>query len=78
MRTIQIFLLSLLSLFLNGQDLIQGIVLDPDNIPLTGANVFIKGSYDGTVTDTLGNFKLMAQKTDSSVLVISFLGYETA
>ncbi len=78
MRTIQIILFSLLSLFLNGQDMIQGIVLDPDNIPLTGANVFIKGSYDGTVSDTLGKFKLMAQRTDSSVLVISFLGYETS
>lgn len=59
------------------QDLIQGSVKDTDEIPLTGANVYIQGTYKGTITDQNGRFSFYAEINDSSLLVISFLGYET-
>jgi TonB-linked SusC/RagA family outer membrane protein len=44
-----------------------------DNQPVPGANVIIKGTSTGTVTDINGNFSISVKSGD--VLVISFLGY---
>ena len=45
---------------------------EPD--PVIGANVVVKGTTTGTVTDFDGNFELQAKAGD--VLVVSFLGYK--
>jgi len=44
--------------------------------PLAGANVLLKGTTTGTVTDLDGTFSLEVSG-NSSVLVISYTGYET-
>jgi len=54
---------------------ISGMVLDSDNDPVIGANVLVKGTTRGTVTDIDGSFTIDAQPED--VLVISYLGFET-
>src|SRR5688572_30243562 len=55
---------------------IQGTVTDAgDGSPLVGANVLIRGTTTGTITDTEGKFALDAGPED--VLVISFIGYLT-
>jgi vitamin B12 transporter len=59
------------------QIILKGKVYDDNNLPLIGANVFLKGSYNGTTTDTSGNFTLPIQDIDSAYLTISFLGYQT-
>lgn len=51
----------------------QGIVLDEKGGPIIGANVIIKGSNNGTVTNVDGNFTLKVPV--GSVLKISFIGY---
>lgn len=54
---------------------VQGVVLaqdEPD--PVIGANVMIKGSTTGTITDFDGNFELQANVGD--VLQVSFMGYK--
>ena len=40
-----------------------------------GANVVIKGTTNGTITDLDGKFKLQAKQGD--IIVISFIGYKT-
>lgn len=45
-----------------------------DGSPIPGANVLIKGTTTGTVTDIDGNYKLTVP-TDGTTLVISFIGY---
>ena len=53
------FLLIILHLMLSavfGQVRISGIVTDQKKMPLCGANVFLKESYDGATADTLGHF----------------------
>ena len=40
-----------------------------------GANILVKGTTNGTITDFDGNFTLEAKKGD--VIVISFIGYKT-
>ena len=46
-----------------------------DGSGIPGANVIVKGTNLGTVTDTDGNFSISA--SDNSVLVFSFVGYAT-
>lgn len=55
---------------------VTGVVMaqdEPD--PVIGANVMIKGTTNGTITDFDGNFSIQAKAGD--VLQISFMGYKT-
>ncbi len=56
--------------------IVHGIVTDTKSIPLSGSNVYIKGSYDGTITDTLGKYELKTSLTGTQVLVVSNVGFE--
>jgi iron complex outermembrane receptor protein len=57
---------------------IKGIVLDADSrLPLRGANVFIKGTNLGSATNDAGSFLIDYNFTDSSVIVVSYIGYST-
>lgn len=53
---------------------IKGKVVDPSGEPVIGANVSIKGTTNGTITDFDGNFTL---NNAEGTLVISFIGYTT-
>lgn len=71
----------LLSLFLGFASLsvhgqVYGIVIDKEG-PIIGANVFIEGSYDGTVTDTDGQFSFSTDLEGPQSLLISYLGYQS-
>ena len=56
------------------QRTISGTVTDAETgEPLIGANVLIKGTSTGTVTDLDGNFSILA--TDEDVLIFSYTGY---
>ncbi len=59
-----------------GQSKISGIVVDESNQPLPGASVLEKGTMNGTETDFDGKFSLNT-KSESGVLVISYIGYKT-
>ena len=52
---------------------VNGIVKDTTGEPVIGANVLVKGTTIGTITDFDGNFQLMANKGD--IIVISFIGF---
>ena len=53
---------------------VKGLVKDTTGEPIIGANVVIKGTTNGTITDFDGNFQLNANKGD--IIVISFIGYQ--
>ncbi len=55
---------------------INGTVLDEDQAPIPGVNVLVKGTSNGTTTDTNGRFALDVPD-ENSVLVFSFIGYTT-
>ena len=67
-----IFLTSFLSSF--AQTTIEGVVNDAKGLPLIGANVVVKGTKNGVLTDFEGVFKIQAKIGD--VLLISSLGFE--
>ncbi|MDE6181361.1 MAG: SusC/RagA family TonB-linked outer membrane protein [Phocaeicola sp.] len=54
---------------------VKGLVKDTTGEPVIGANVVVKGTTNGTITDFDGNFQLTANKGD--LIVISFIGYLT-
>ncbi|MFB9054085.1 carboxypeptidase-like regulatory domain-containing protein [Formosa undariae] len=56
---------------------ISGRVTDAKNIPITGANVYLEGSYDGGTSDETGAFHFKTTKTGIQVLIVSFLSFET-
>ncbi len=56
------------------QKTIKGTVVDAANIPVIGANVFVKGTTHGTITDMDGNFTL-TNVAENSTLVISYIGF---
>ncbi|WP_418511050.1 TonB-dependent receptor [Corallibacter sp.] len=56
---------------------IKGTIIDEAGVPVTGANVLIKGSASGATTDFDGNFSFTTNLEGEQVLQVSFIGYET-
>lgn len=52
---------------------ITGVVKDAAGEPIIGANVVVKGTTNGTVTDLDGNFSL--QCPSNAVLVVTYVGF---
>lgn len=44
--------------------------------PLVGANVFIAGTIDGCLTDSLGSFSFVTSQTGDVTLKVSFIGFD--
>lgn len=55
---------------------IKGVVIDPKGIPVIGANVLVKGTTVGTITDVDGRFTL-DNVPASATLVVSYIGFHT-
>ena len=52
---------------------ITGTVLDPTGMPVIGANIMVKGTTNGTITDMDGKFSLDVPK--GATLVVTYVGY---
>ncbi|HEX9602078.1 MAG TPA: carboxypeptidase-like regulatory domain-containing protein, partial [Mariniflexile sp.] len=55
---------------------ITGVVKDATGMVLPGANVLVKGTTNGVMTDFDGEFKLDIEAS-ATTLVVSFVGFET-
>ncbi|MEM8507576.1 MAG: DUF5686 family protein [Bacteroidota bacterium] len=66
----------LLSLSLFSQTKVGGIVVDEFGDPIAFANIVLKNSFEGTITNDNGRFYLETETTYST-LVVSFIGYDT-
>ncbi|MGL4493626.1 MAG: SusC/RagA family TonB-linked outer membrane protein, partial [Tannerellaceae bacterium] len=53
---------------------VKGIVVDQKGEPIIGANIRVKGTTDGTITDIDGNFSI-SKVPENGVLQISYIGY---
>ncbi len=58
-----------------GQSFISGTVTNGRGEPLTGANIYLKNTYEGCTADGKGEFTLETRLTGSQVLMVSFIGY---
>lgn len=78
--TFKVLLMLIVGLFLSvdafaQQMAVKGVVKDTAGEPVIGANVVVKGTTNGTITDFDGNFQLEANKDD--IITISFIGYQS-
>lgn len=71
-----IFIILLASVTLSGQTLITGEVSDAKGNLLPGANIFLKGTYDGASAGADGSFRFTTTETGEHTLIISMLGFE--
>lgn len=55
---------------------VKGTVKDATGEPIIGANVMVKGTSNGTITDIDGNYSISGANS-SSVLVFTFIGYKS-
>ena len=70
-------LLNLFSLNSSAQDIVNvkgTVVASTDQTPLPGVSITIKGTNDGTATDSDGNFAINV--SNDAVLVFSFIGFK--
>jgi hypothetical protein len=59
-----------------GPTRLSGTVLDGAGRPLPGVNVFLKTTFDGATTDSLGRFAFTTTATGILPLVCTLIGYE--
>ena len=76
-QIIQLFLFTLgfLPLVVTAQQ-VTGKVMDEQQEPLIGVNLYWAKTNLGTVTDTNGYFELSAKDQSTNQLIISYVGYE--
>lgn len=54
---------------------VKGVVVDEQGMPVIGANVVVKGTTQGVMTDVDGNFQM--EVPSDALLQISYIGYTT-
>ena len=52
---------------------VTGTVVDPTGMPVIGANIMVKGTTNGTITDMDGRFSLDVE--EGATLVVSYIGF---
>lgn len=76
MKKLLLCILLLNGAAISAQTLLIGKVTDKKGHSLPGANVLLKGTYDGATTDTLGRFSFKTFAQDTATLLVSYVGYE--
>lgn len=72
-----LFVLSIIShLAVSAQTTVSGKVTDTKGEAIFGANVYLKGTYDGASTDENGAFSFTSSEAGTQTLIVSFLSYE--
>ncbi|MHC0443211.1 SusC/RagA family TonB-linked outer membrane protein [Flavobacterium sp. 3-210] len=54
---------------------LKGSVVDPDGMPLIGANIVVEGSREGTSTDFDGNFQITVP-SGKNAIIVSYMGHK--
>jgi hypothetical protein len=74
-RIAHIILMLMAVCHVTAQSIISGTVSDGKE-PLAGANVFVLGTIDGSLTDSLGRFSFTTSQTGEVTLKATFIGYD--
>lgn len=71
-----IILLFLIAVPVSAEKLVKGHVLDEQEEPIIGANIYWEGTQQGTTSDADGYFELKGKENVKN-LVVSYIGYTT-
>lgn len=77
MKTTFTFILLFFTAAALAQTRISGKVADAKGNGIPGANVYLKGTYDGTSTDAAGAFAFETAETGRQLLITQALGFKT-
>lgn len=77
MKIILNIVILLLSIMGFSQITVLGKVVDKKNIPISGVNIFIEGTYDGATSTENGDFIFETSAKGNQVLVLSLMAFET-
>lgn len=66
----------LLQISVLAQSKVSGHVTDNKGNPISGANVFLEGTYDGTITLDDGSFTFLTSSQGMQTLIASYLSYQ--
>ncbi len=78
MKTIITLTIFFITTMLFSQTTIEGKVIDEKGKPVSGANIYIEGTYDGTSSAENGSFSFQTNTKGNQILVVSFLIFETS
>jgi outer membrane receptor protein involved in Fe transport len=70
-----VFLIAFVGYAQAQQTVVSGNIVDETGEPLIGANVTLKGTVTGTITDTQGNFTIKTNTAPPFTVVFSSVGY---
>jgi hypothetical protein len=76
MRVLSALFLLLFGTQIIAQHQISSAIRSQRSLPITGTNVYIVGSYDGTTTNLEGKFSFSTSETGIKTLYVSFLFFE--
>src|SRR5438876_6353942 len=62
---------------LHSQVIIQGRVKDNKGKPVAGASISLKDTYDGSVTDSSGNYKFTTTEKGDVIFIATNIGYKS-
>src|SRR3982750_4327869 len=68
--------LLLLSVCSFSQTKLSGKIKDIKGKPIPGVSITLKDTYDGAVTDSLGNFNFITRETGSHIIEITNINYD--
>ncbi|MCE7041710.1 carboxypeptidase-like regulatory domain-containing protein [Dyadobacter sp. CY312] len=77
MKTIFTSFLLLAAFIVSAQTRISGNVTNQKGTVIPGANIYIKGTYDGTSSDYNGSFSFLTEEKGKQILVIQSIGYKS-
>jgi hypothetical protein len=77
MKNLLTIIIVLISIQLMAQSTISGKIYNTKKEPITGANIYLEGTYDGSTSDENGTFFFPTSETGNVTLVVSYLSYET-
>src|SRR5688572_3421544 len=75
MERVSLILFFIFLVFFANAQKISGTVKDTKSKPIAGASISLKDTYDGAVSDSLGNFSFTTTEKGEQILVITAVGY---
>jgi len=77
MKTIFLVLVSLFSFTLFAQTTVSGKITNEKGKPISGANVYLDGTYDGATSSETGEFSFETTAKGNQFLIVSVLTFDT-
>ena len=74
-QLVHIIIMLLVAVSATSQTRVSGVVTDGRE-PLVGANVFIVGTIDGCITDSVGRFSFLTSQTGELTLCVTYMGFD--